>query len=84
MTAGSSKAHVLYAYELSHLTKSHKVRLVYILKGRAGEKGLIERLKGRFLASACFIIPMEQDSEARQVMDKWHANYSRHKIMLID
>lgn len=85
MAKGSSNnVFVLYSYDLTHLNKSHKVRFVYLLKGRNKEKGIVEKLKGKFLASACFIIPLNNDHEMQQIMQEWKAKFSRQKIMLIN
>jgi len=82
LKSGSNGIQVLYSYDLSHLKKSHKVRFVYLIKGRGSDKGLVEKLKGRFLASACFIISVSHDTEIQQIMDEWHIKYSRYKIIL--
>ena len=80
----SEPVFALYSYDLSHLKKSHKVRFVYLLKGRSGEKGIIERFNGKFLASACFIIPLKHDQEMQKIVQNWHIKYSRYKIKLIN
>jgi len=82
--SSSDNLFILYSYDLTHLNKSHKVRFVYLLKGRNKEKGLVEKLNGRFIASACFIIPLHGGSEMQQIMQEWKIKFSRQKIKLIN
>jgi len=74
----------LYSYNISKINPSNRVRFVYVLKGRGEEKGLVKNLKGRFLANACFIIPIKHDNEIQKVFEYWKVPFKRIKIMLID
>jgi len=75
------KTFTLYTYNLDKLKKSDRVRFVYIMRGRKGE-GAIERNKGQILAPSCFLIPIENDSEIKIILDKWNIKYSRKLIYL--
>ena len=74
----------LYTYNISKLKPSNRVRLIYVLKGRSDEIGLIRRLKGKFLANACFLVPEKNCTEVEEVMHLWKVHFKRLKIMLID
>ena len=73
---------VLYTYDLTKQSKSDKVRFVYCLKGRPGEKGLIESYKGRFLAPGCFIVPASSDSNIQEIFAKWKVMFRRIPILM--
>ncbi len=76
--------HYIYTYDLKKVPKSKKVRFVYLLKGRRGEKGIIENLKGKFLVPGCFIIPEKSDKEVTEIFNLWNIKFKRKKIQLID
>ena len=75
---------VLYYYNLSKVNKSKKVRFVYALKGRKGEKGLVNSLGGKFLVQSCFILPVKKDQEMKEIFKLWDVPFKRKKIVLID
>lgn len=74
------KFFVLYTYDLKKQPKSKAVRFVYLLKGRKGEKGLINNFRGKFLAPGCFILPFKKDREMKEVFSLWKVP---HKKMLL-
>ena len=76
------KFYYLYSYNISKLKPSNRVRLVYVLKGRGTEKGIIKKLNGKFLAPACFILPIKHDKEIQEVFKFWKVPSKRMKIML--
>lgn len=80
----SNKERVLYTYDLSKEESSKKVRFVYLLKGRNNEKGLVNEMKGEFLANGCFLLPLKYDKEMQEIMKKWSIRFKRKSIMLID
>ncbi len=51
----------LFAYALSNLPPSKKVRIVNILRGKNGEKGMVEKNNGEWLANQVFLIPLESE-----------------------
>lgn len=77
------KLYYLYSYNISKLKPSNRVRFVYVLKGRGEEKGIIKKLNGKFLAPACFIIPIKQEKEIQKVFDYWKVPFKKVKIMLM-
>ncbi len=76
--------HYIYTYDLKKAEPSKKVRFVYLLKGRRGEKGIIHNLKGKFLAPGCFIIPEKSDKEMIEIFRMWGIKSQKIKIQLID
>ena len=76
------KFYVLYTYDLTKKSKSDKVRFVYVLKGRPGEAGLIEKYKGKFLAPGCFIIPIKHDKDIHHIFELWKIKFKRYPILM--
>ncbi len=74
----------LYTYSLTNLERSVRVKFVYALKGRGDEAGLVSHYKGRFLAPACFIVPIKNDNHIRDVFNQWKIRFKRHHIKMID
>ena len=73
---------VLFWYDLTSLKASYKVRFVYAIKGKKGEKGLVERFGGEFLVPGCFILPIKKDKEMQEVFRFWKVKFKR-KVMMI-
>lgn len=73
----------VFTYDLSRQPSSKKVRFVYLLKGRRGELGMVKKLKGRFLAPGCFIIPEKSLEEIEQIFKLWNIKHKKIKVMLI-
>lgn len=72
---------VLFWYGLTSLKPSHKVRFVYTLKGRKGEKGLIEKYGGESLVNGCFILSMEKEKEMKEVFRFWKVKFKSKRII---
>lgn len=71
------KLRILYTYSLSKQPKSKAVRFVYLLKGRGKEPGIINQLKGKFLAPGCFIIPIKADKEIQEIFAHWKIPFKK-------
>ncbi len=78
------KANLLYSYNLAREKASKKVRFVYLLRGRGKLPGLVEKWKGQFISNNAFLVPINQDSEVREVLEKWRVKYQRRRLMLMD
>ena len=76
------KFFVLYTYCLAKQQASYKVRFVYCLKGRPGEKGIVELYQGRFLAPGCFIVPIAHDRNIQEIFAKWKVPCKRIPILI--
>ena len=74
---GSKAVLAIFTYDLSKLDNVTKVRFVYLLKGRNGNKGLIEESGGRFLVPGCFGIPDSRSSEIESTFKQWKVSYKR-------
>ena len=80
----SMRSQVLYSYDLSKENASKKVQIVYLLRGRNTDEGLVKVWKGEFISNSSFIVPLESDSEIIEVLDKWKVKYKRKKLLLIN
>ena len=78
-----SSVRYIFTYDLSRQPASKKVRFVYLLKGRPGEEGIIKKLKGRFLAPGCFIIPEKSIRDIDAIFKLWKIKHKKLKVMLI-
>lgn len=75
--------YTLYIYDLTREKPSKKVRFVYLLKGRAKSKGLIEEFRGKYISTSSFIIPVEKDEEILEIFKKWGIKFYRKKLLLM-
>ena len=75
------KFFILYTYNLTKKSKSHKVRFVYVLKGRPGEKGIVKQYQGKFLAPGCFIIPAKHGKDMQHIFELWKVPYKKRLIL---
>lgn len=74
-------SYILYSYDISKLKASEKVKFVYLLKGRK-ERGVIEKMKGEWIANGCFIIPIQKDSEMLIILKKWRVPFKRKEVLI--
>jgi len=72
----------LYSYNLSNLKSSDKVKLVYLLRGRKGEIGIVRKLGGEWIADNCFIFPIEKDYEISNIFKKWGIEYKKKEVLI--
>jgi hypothetical protein len=76
------KKKYIITYDLTKLKPSIRVRFVYLLKGRNGNKGIIEELKGEFLANGCFILNEKNLDEIKEIFMKWNVKYKTKEVYL--
>lgn len=72
----------LYSYDISDMKPSEKVKFVFTMKGRERGKGLVNGYGGFFISPGCFLIPINKDSEIKEVLDHWKVKYTRKSILL--
>ena len=80
----NEKISYLYSYSLTHLTKTNRVKCVYVLKGRKGGIGMVKSLGGFFVCNGCFIIPEKNNQEIKEVLDRWNIRHNSKRIKLIN
>jgi len=75
------RPYALYSYNLSGIKSSHKVKFVYLVKGR-NSKGFVEKLNGLWIADSCFMIPIEHDKEILTMFRKWVVPFIRKEMLV--
>lgn len=73
---------VLYWYRLKDLKQSDKVRFYYALKGRKGEKGILQRLNGKHLGKGVIMLPLKGDDEMKEFFLDWGVPFHRREILV--
>lgn len=79
---GFKRLFSIFTYDLSKLDNVSKVRFVYVLKGRGGKEGIVERVNGNFLVPGCFIVPSEKASEIETVFKIAKVPYKKHEVLM--
>lgn len=77
------KSYSLFSYNIKNLPNSKKVRLLYLLKGRRNENGVVKDFDGEFVGTNAFIIPVEKDKEMLEILEMWEVKFERKQIFLI-
>jgi len=77
------KSYTLYTYDLTSEKSSKKVRFIYLMKGRAGNKGVVEKFGGSYIAASSFTVPIDKDEEMLEILKAWSVKFFRRKIMLM-
>ncbi len=78
------KVYYLYTYDLTKKSASDKVRIVYVLKGRPGENGVLDGCKAEILAPGCFMVLEKNAKEIDAVFKYWKVKHKRKRIMLMN
>ena len=77
------KIYYLYTYDLTNKKASDKVRIVYVLKGRPSEKGILEECNAEILAPGCFMVKEKNCKEIDSVFKFWKVKHKKRKILLM-
>ncbi|MFH1066208.1 MAG: nucleotidyltransferase domain-containing protein [Nanoarchaeota archaeon] len=76
----SSRA--LFRYELKALNLSKKVRAVNMLRGKSGEKGIVEESGGEWLANNVFLLPVGKDSLLERFFTENSIKFKKHYVLI--
>ena len=72
----------LFIYSLKKFSSTKRVKLHYVLRGRYGQKGILEDLRGEFLGTGTIIIPSQNEEKLKEVFNKWGISYSIKNILI--
>ena len=61
---------------------SNKVRLVNILRGKRGEKGIVESNNGKWIANQVFISPLNSEKIFDELFDNFKVNFNKKDILI--
>ncbi|KHO54772.1 MAG: hypothetical protein QT10_C0012G0020 [archaeon GW2011_AR19] len=73
---------VMYNYVLTSLSPSNKVRLVNILRGKRGEKGIVESNNGKWVANQVFISPLNSEKIFDELFDNFKVNFNKKDVLI--
>lgn len=76
----SSRA--LFSYELKALNLSKKVKAVNMLRGKSGEKGIVEESGGEWLANNVFLLPVGKDSLLERFFTENNIKFKKHYVLI--
>ncbi len=65
----------LFTYSLKNFSGSERVKLHYLLNGRAGAKGILKEIKGTLIGKGVIIVPTENEDLLKEIFDKWRVSY---------
>ena len=73
-------SYVLFYYKLDNLSPSKKKMFYYALKGRRGEKGVLEK-KGTQVGNCILKIKLQYSEEFKEILEYHKIEYSTEKIL---
>ncbi|MEA3515420.1 MAG: nucleotidyltransferase domain-containing protein [Nanoarchaeota archaeon] len=73
-------AYVIFYYKLDNLSPSKKKMFYYVLKGRRGEKGILEE-KGTQVGNCILKIKLQHSEEFKEILEYHNIEYSTEKIL---
>jgi hypothetical protein len=78
----SFSSRALFVYALKSLNASEKVKLVNILRGKRGMKGLVEDNSGVWLANQVFLVPVEKEYTFEKVFLNFKIKFKKQFILI--
>ena len=73
---------VLFIYSLEGLSPSEKVKIVNVLRGRAGSRGLVLEEKGEWLSNNVFICLIEKENIFSKLLDNFKIKYKKSYVLI--
>lgn len=65
----------LFTYSLKNFNASERVKLHYLLNGRAGTRGILKEIKGSLIGKGAIIVPTENEDFLKEIFDRWKVSY---------
>ncbi len=76
------KAYYIFSYSLKNLSPSKKVMFQYALRGRRGEKGIIEITKSVSIGRSAVKVPLEHSEEFKEFFEKNKIGYKIYRSLI--
>lgn len=73
---------ILYNYSLTSFPASMKVKIVNILRGKKGEKGIVENNEGKWLANQVFIVPINSEKLFEEFFNKFSIKFTKSYVLI--
>ncbi|MBW2994940.1 hypothetical protein KY312_01170, partial [Candidatus Woesearchaeota archaeon] len=72
---------VLFTYSLSNLTYSQKKMFYYALKGRRGQKGLLELRKAKQISNCVIEVPLKFSEEFKNLLNMHKIEFKTKNVL---
>lgn len=72
----------MYSYTLTSLSPSDKVKLVNILRGKKGERGIVESNGGKWIANQVFIAPLNAEKIFDELFNNFKINFNKSYALI--
>ena len=73
---------VMFCYELKNLNASKKVKIVNILRGISGRRGLVAEKKGEWISNSVFIISPEYSSMFEGLFIEFGIKFTKKNLLI--
>lgn len=73
---------VLFSYSVALFPSSTKVKIVSILRGKKGEKGIVESNGGEWIANQVFSVPLESEKIFDEFFNKFSVKFKKSYILI--
>lgn len=72
----------LFIYSLKNFSSSKRVRFHYLLRGRKGEKGILDEVEGKIMGDGVIEAPTEKEDLLKEIFETWEVKYKINRILL--
>lgn len=72
--------YTLFKYNLENMDRNTKTKYNYAFKGRRGNKGVLEEVKGKHLSSGVVLVPIPETERFKNFLERWEVNYEEYRI----
>lgn len=73
---------VLFSYSIASFPSPIKVKIVQILRGKKGEKGIVISNKGEWIANQVFSVPLESEKIFDEFFNKFSVKFKKSYILI--
>ena len=73
---------ILFSYSMVSFPSSMKVKIVNILRGKKGGKGIVEFNGGEWIANQVFSVPLESEKIFDEFFDKFSIKFKKSYILI--
>lgn len=73
---------ILFSYSVASFHPPMKVKIVNILRGKKGEKGIVESNGGEWIANQVFNVPLKSEKIFDEFFDKFSVKFKKSYILI--
>lgn len=78
-----TESRFLISYSLENLSHSQKTLFGYALKGRTGQKGILQAVGGEVIGRNSIIVPTKKSESIIEFMKSWNIEYKIKRILVL-